>query len=170
MKVEVVKSNPRWLKEFNSEKLRLNEYLGDLVENNHHIGSTSVPDLAAKPIIDIIIEVSSLDALDKLSPVMKSLDDEAKGEFGIPGRRYFTKGGSNRSHQIHAFKTGDENVKRHTAFRDYLKSHPEVLREYADLKRDLAKVCNNDIERYCDGKDEFIKHYEIKALEWANNT
>lgn len=99
---------------------------------------------------------------------MQTLGYEAKGEFGISGRRYFIKGGSNRSHQIHAFKTGDENVKRHTAFRDYLEVHPVVMKEYADLKKELAQRCNNDIEQYCNGKDEFIKLYEFKAIEWIN--
>ena len=170
MKVEVVESNPSWPDEFNSEKLKLKEALGDLVFKIHHIGSTSIPGLAAKPIIDIILEVNSLDALDKRTSLMTSLGYEAKGEFGIVGRRYFTKGGSSRSHQIHAFETANENVTRHIAFRDYLKSHPEVMLEYADLKKKLARECNDDIDVYCDGKDEFVKFNESKAVTWYSNT
>jgi GrpB-like predicted nucleotidyltransferase (UPF0157 family) len=170
MKVEVVEYNPDWKRGFNTEKLLLTESLGDLLTGIHHIGSTSVPDLAAKPIIDIIIEVYSLNLLGKLTPKMELLGYVAKGEFGIPGRRYFTKGGSNRTHQIHAFESGDPNVHRHTAFRDYLKSHPSVLQKYADLKKRLAKICNNDIDLYCAGKDEFIKDYELKAIAWVKST
>ena len=169
MRVEIVESNPKWPDEFNFEKLKLKEVLGELALEIHHIGSTSIPGLAAKPIIDIIIEISSLSALDQQTSVMNSLGYEAKGEYGIDGRRYFIKGGSDRSHQIHAFKTGDSNIYRHIAFRDYLQSHPEVMQEYAILKRKLAKVCNDDIDMYCDGKDEFIKLQESKAIMWRSN-
>ena len=93
MQVEAVKFNPRWIEIFSTEKILLKEHLGDLVENIHHIGSTAVPGLSAKPVIDIIIEVFSLDKLDELSPVMESLGYEAKGEFGISGRRYYRKRG-----------------------------------------------------------------------------
>jgi len=170
VKVEVVDSNPNWINEFNTEKICLYELLGNLVQDIHHIGSTSIPGLAAKPIIDIILEVSNLDGLDKLSSKMNLLGYEAKGEFGIVGRRYFVKGSFDRSHQIHAFQVGDENIKRHIAFRDYIKSHPDVKREYAVLKKKLAIECNNNIDQYCDGKDKFVKFYELKALEWLTNT
>jgi GrpB-like predicted nucleotidyltransferase (UPF0157 family) len=90
---------------------------------------------------------------------------EAKGEFGIPGRRYFRKGAPQRTHQIHAFKSGDANIERHIAFRDYLKEHPPVLQAYARLKKGLAETCDN-MDSYWDGKAAFIKHYEAKALAW----
>lgn len=166
MKVEVIKFNPKWIEQFNSEKIQIIECLGELVKEVHHIGSTAVAGLAAKPIIDIIIEVSSLSELDRYSSEMKLIGYEAMGEYGIRRRRYFRKGGFERSHQIHAFKSGDTNIKRHIAFRDYLKSHSVVAREYEKLKIELARTCNDDIEQYCDGKDEFIKHHESKAIKW----
>lgn len=138
MKAEVVESSPKWSNEFNLEKLKLEESLGDLVLKIHHIGSTSVPGLAAKPIIDILIEVFSLKTLDSKNSIMNFLGYEERGEFGIIGRRYYVKGGFNRSHQIHAFKTKDENIIRHIAFRDYLKSHPKVMQEYAVLKSPIG--------------------------------
>lgn len=170
MKIEVVKSNPKWVDEFSLEKSKLKNALGDLVIDVHHIGSTSILGLASKPIIDIILEVSSLSVLDEKISIMNSLGYEGKGEYGIVGRRYFVKGGSNRSHQIHAFIAEDENINRHIAFREYLKFHPEVLKEYAALKQKLAKECNNNIDLYCDGKDEFVKLYESKAILWQANT
>ena len=166
MKVEVLEFDPKWIERFNSEKLLITECLGKLVVKIHHIGSTSVSGLAAKPIIDIIIEVGSLSTLDSYKSEIELIGYEAMGEFGISGRRYYLKGGSNKSHQMHAFKSGDVNVKRHIAFRDYLKTHPVVAREYEKLKIQLARTCNNDIEQYCDGKDEFIKYYESKAIRW----
>ncbi len=167
--IEVVEYDPNWTVIFEAEKKLLMDTLGALVEKINHIGSTSVPGLAAKPVIDIILEVTSLYALDELNSKMESIGYFPKGEFGIPGRRYFQKGGNNRTHQIHAFKTGDPTIDRHYAFRDYLKSNPGIAKEYAILKKAVAKSCENDIERYCDGKDAFIKEHELKALRIAEN-
>ena len=163
MIVEVVPYNENWPKEFEKEKLALYEMLGSVVTKIHHIGSTSVPGLSAKPIIDILMEVESLDVLDSNSDRFESMGYEVKGEFGISGRRYYRKGGQKRTHQIHAFKKNDAHVFRHLAFRDYIKSHPAIMKEYEALKIKLASVCENDIERYCAGKDEFIKFHEAKA-------
>jgi GrpB-like predicted nucleotidyltransferase (UPF0157 family) len=122
--------------------------------------------LAAKPIIDILMEVSSLEALDALNGSMQAIGYEPKGEFGISGRRYFPKGGVDRTHQVHAFVSGDAHVMRHLAFRDYLRTHPETAREYGELKMSLAHACENDLGRYCDGKDECVKRVETEAMRW----
>ena len=132
----------------------------------HHIGSTSVIGLAAKPIIDILIEVHSLAVLDNDSEKMTKLDYLVKGEFGIKGRRYFQKGGIQRSHQVHAFVKGSEEVKRHIAFRDYLREFKTIVNEYGSIKKQAALGCNNDIEVYMSLKNAFIKEHEAKALLW----
>lgn len=168
MKVEVVDYNPDWPEQFESEKQLLVGVLGKVIENIHHIGSTSIHGLAAKPIIDIIIESPSLAELDTHVLQFEFLGYEVMGEFGMSGRRYYRKGGDSRTHQIHAFVTGDDNVYRHLAFRDYLIVHLDVLEAYAKLKKEVATQCNNDIEVYCNGKDSFIKEYEAKALKWKS--
>lgn len=140
--------------------------VGDVIVEIHHIGSTAIEDLAAKPIIDIMLEVTSMELLDACEPKIKALGYEALGEFGIEGRRYFRKGGENRTHQIHAFQTSDANLLRHLAFRNYLRSHPEIRDEYAELKIQVAYECSNDIDRYCEGKNEFIQIHEARAAEW----
>ena len=168
MRVKVVVPNPSWPNEYEQEKNRLVEVLGGVILEIHHIGSTSVKGLAAKPIIDIIIESDSLEKLDTASCHFEGLGYEVKGEFGMMGRRYYRKGGDHRTHQIHAFKVGDPNIHRHIAFRNYLAAHPGVMREYQELKMKLAKACNNDIDVYCDGKDSFIKYYEAKAMRWES--
>ena len=170
MDIKVVAYDSEWPNKYQSEKEALTNCLGSIISRIHHIGSTSVEGLAAKPIIDIILEVSNLDLLDKSTGAFQDLGYEVMGEFGIVGRRYFRKGRINRTHQIHAFKSGDLNIKRHIAFRDYLKEHPLVKSEYEGLKKDLAKSCNNNIDVYCDGKDDFVKYYETKALEWFKDT
>ncbi len=166
MKVEVVPYDPLWPVQFESEQSAIASSLGDVLDRAHHIGSTAVEGISAKPIIDILLEVRSLELLDEAAEKLELMGYEAKGEFGISGRRYFRKGGFNRTHQIHAFKTGDPHVLRHLAFRDYLKSHPVVRREYGELKLRLAADCNDDLDKYCDGKDAFVKHHEAKALAW----
>ena len=128
MRVKVVVPNPGWPNEYEQEKNRLVEVLGGVILEIHHIGSTSVKGLAAKPIIDIIIESDSLEKLDTASCHFEGLGYEVKGEFGMMGRRYYRKGGDHRTHQIHAFKVGDPNIHRHIAFRNYLAAHPGVMR------------------------------------------
>jgi GrpB-like predicted nucleotidyltransferase (UPF0157 family) len=95
---------------------------------------------------------------------MQALGYEARGEFGLPGRRYFPKGGLDRTHQVHAYATGDASLARHLAFRDYLRAHPAIAREYGELKQTVARACEGDLERYCDGKDAYVKKIEAQAL------
>ncbi|MTI19252.1 GrpB family protein [Rhodobacteraceae bacterium RKSG542] len=167
-KVEVVDHNPQWAQDYAVEEQLIKDALGDTITAIHHIGSTSVSDLAAKPVIDIMLEVTSLDELDSKNAALEALGYVARGENGIERRRYFEKGGMDRTHQIHAFPTGDEHVTRHIAFRDYLRAHPEVAREYEAVKRRAAQIANHDIEIYCDEKDAFIVKYEALALDWMH--
>jgi GrpB-like predicted nucleotidyltransferase (UPF0157 family) len=124
--------------------------------------------ISSKPIIDILLEVSDLAELDARSPRLAKLGYEAKGEFGIRGRRYFRRDNElgTRTHQVHAFVANSEQVSRHLAFRDYLISHPEVAEAYGNLKQGLAERFPSDIDAYMDGKDSFVKHYEAQALAW----
>lgn len=169
MEVIVVKYNPNWILDFELESKELNKRIGTIINNIYHIGSTAVPDLMAKPIIDIMLDVRDLDELDNQAYKLEEIGYEGFGENGIIGRRYFSKGGYNRTHQIHAFKSGGPGLIRHLAFRDYLIEHKKVAKEYGELKFDIAQRCNNDIEMYCDEKDSFVKYYEAIALEWYKN-
>ena len=166
MIVEVVKHNSKWIEAFANESKELEKLLESTLNKIHHIGSTAVPGLMAKPIIDIMLDVGDLAELDNQSYKLENIGYEGFGENGIAGRRYFRKGGINRTHQIHAFQANDPNLVRHIAFRDYLIAHKTVAKEYGELKLDIANSCNNDIEKYCDGKDSFIKHHEALAVEW----
>lgn len=132
----------------------------------HHIGSTSVVGLAAKPIIDILIEAKDINVVSNHDAGLIQLGYEPKGEFGIPGRRFYRKGGDDRTHHVHAFRQGDPNVIRHLVFRDYLIAHPDVAAEYGALKMAVAATCGNDIGRYMDGKDAWIKDVEQRAILW----
>ncbi|MCL9783614.1 GrpB family protein [Vibrio sp. S4M6] len=165
--VEVIEHNDEWQRNFNQEKSLLSGVLeASNVAQIHHIGSTSVEGLCAKPIIDILLEVHSLEELDANTKEMESLGYEAKGEFGIEGRRYFQKSAEKRTHQVHAFLLDSRQAKRHLAFRDYLRAFPDIASEYGRIKKEAAAMCQNDIEVYMDYKDGFIKEHEAKALEW----
>jgi GrpB-like predicted nucleotidyltransferase (UPF0157 family) len=166
MNIVVVPYSPDWPNAFAEEKRALEEILGSVADEIHHIGSTAVEGIAAKPIIDIMIEASSIEGVDKSTKEIEALGYEAKGEFGIAGRRYFRKSRDERTHQIHAYQTGDPNILRHVAFRDYLKAHANVRKQYQELKIKVAADCQNDMGRYCDGKDQFVRIHEAKALEW----
>lgn len=117
-KIAVVPYDEKWPQLFEAESLLIKTVLGGVAENVHHIGSTSVPGLSAKPVIDILLEVSDISALD--NSAMTRVGYIARGENGITDRQYFIKGGDRRSHQVHAFAVGDIQVLRHLAFRDYL--------------------------------------------------
>ena len=116
---------------FEAEAGLVRSVLGNTAIAIHHIGSTAVAGLPAKPIIDMLFEVAVLQQLDGFNNTMVGIGYEPMGEFGIPGRRYFRKGGDNRIHQIHAFASGDFNLTRHLAFRDYLRTNPAAAAEYA---------------------------------------
>ncbi len=169
--IVVMPYDPAWQGEFEAESRRILNALGDNVVSVHHIGSTAIPGIFAKPIIDILLEVNDLVRLDAETEAMQALGYEAMGEFGIPGRRYFRK--SNRlgvrTHHVHAFQTGNPEIERHLAFRDYMIAHPTEAQAYSALKQELARVYPHDRQAYVTGKDPFIKEYEAKALAWRRS-
>lgn len=90
------------------------------------------------------------------------------GRFGIAGRRYFRKGGDERTHQVHVFEESNgADIRRHLAVRNYLRTHAEERRAYGELKEALARKFPRDIEKYCDGKERFVRALEQRALSWS---
>lgn len=163
----VTKHNEQWDNEFKSEAEKIKDILGENCVAIHHIGSTAVKGLSAKPIIDIMPVVKNLADVDILSAEFEKIGYEYMGEFGIIGRRYLRKGGDERTHQIHIFsETSQDEIKRHLAVRDYLRSCKEKRDEYSKLKTALAKKHPYDSDGYCDGKDVFMKQLESEAIEW----
>lgn len=167
-KVEVVLHNPKWQEAFKVESKRVTDALGKNVVAVHHIGSTAIPYIYAKPIIDLLIEVKDILQVDEQKTSMELLNYKVMGEFGIPGRRFFLKENQQgiRTHHIHTFTVGSDQVKRHLAFRDYMIAHPEDAQIYSELKRRLAREYPTDIDGYMDGKDAFIRETDKKAAQW----
>lgn len=163
--ITVTAYNPEWPSEYEKEKEKITAILKDNCVAIYHIGSTSVPGLAAKPVIDIMAVVRSLGKVDAVSEDFLTIGYEYLGEFGISGRRYLRKGGDERTHQIHIFHVDDwNNIGRHLAFRDYMRTHSKERDEYARLKKELAQSFPYDIDGYCDGKEEFVQNIEKQAL------
>lgn len=157
--------DPSWADDFEAEKRVLAALLGAQAQI-HHIGSTAVPGLCAKPIIDILVEVPDVARLDALHDALRTLGYQARGENGIAGRRYFVKGAPQRTHHLHAFRAGSPHAIRHLALRDWLQRHPEACQAYAAAKRQAAAACGGDAHRYVALKDEAVK--ALVALAMAN--
>jgi GrpB-like predicted nucleotidyltransferase (UPF0157 family) len=145
--------------------------LGDEVVAIHHIGSTAIPNTWAKPIIDILVEVHDIERIDEFNEAMLQQGYKPRGEFGIPGRRYFRKGSDEaRTHHVHAFQTGHPEVRRHLNFRDYLISHPEEAQAYGRLKGILARQFPEVIDTYTEGKSGFIEEMDRRARAWRETS
>jgi GrpB-like predicted nucleotidyltransferase (UPF0157 family) len=158
-----------WPRLFEEERARLQEAIGEWAYAIEHVGSTAIPGLRAKPIIDIGVALRRFeDALRCITPLVES-GWTCMGEYGIPGRIFFRKttdaplagqapGGSvGRTHQIHMYELTHEQFHGHLVFRDYLRDHPEAAREYEELKLGLAARHADDIEAYAVGKSEFVR-------------
>ena len=167
--IMVVPYDPQWVHEFISASNEVTATLGNNLLEVHHIGSTSIPEIHAKPVIDMLAIVTDITIADEYSEQMKSLGYEPMGEFGIEGRRYFRRDNAAgiRTHQIHTFQADSPQIPRHLAFRDFLRTHKDLAQQYSDLKQNLANAHPYDMNAYMDGKDGFIKDMEKRALAWA---
>ena len=166
--IVLVPYDPAWPGAFAREAAGLTDSLGDVLLSVEHIGSTSIPGLAAKPVIDILAVVERVDALDTRSTSFEALGYQVMGEFGIAGRRYFRKDDADgrRTHQVHAYSLGADEVTRHLNFRDYLRAHEAVAEGYLSLKKALIDRCVDDMPCYSDGKTDFIRDIERQAVIW----
>ena len=164
--IHVLTYNPKWKKKFEAEATILRDVFGDLLLDIHHIGSTSIPNMNAKPIIDILISVADIEAVESFNDKMKSHGYESRGEQGIPGRRYFRRGLPQHSHHVHVYQIGDPNLERHIAFRDYLITHSARAIEYSKMKASLAQQFRYDPVSYNKGKAELAAQIESEAIQW----
>lgn len=162
----VVPHDPNWSALFKKEATALSALLPITL---HHIGSTSIPGILAKPIIDLLGEVSDLTLVETATADIEALGYEAMGTFGLPGRRYFRKinAAGTRTHHLHIYQSGNPDLTRHLAFRDYLRARPDVAAEYSALKAKLVAQESFSNQAYMDGKDPFIKRVEAEGLRWA---
>ena len=154
--IEVVDYQPTWIDEFQSYAEQLKPLLEGLVIGIEHVGSTSVVGLAAKPIIDIDIVISSRVVLERVIQKLATVGYRHIGNDGIPGREAFAWP-SEKRHHLYVCAVNAHNLHNHLIFRDYLRAHPEVAATYGQLKKSLAQKYRRNAESYCESKTEFIQ-------------
>jgi GrpB-like predicted nucleotidyltransferase (UPF0157 family)/ribosomal protein S18 acetylase RimI-like enzyme len=156
-----------WPAEFAREAARLRQLVGERLVAVHHVGSTSVPGLAAKPVIDLLPLVHDIAELERRTSVLQDAGYRAWGEFGLPGRRYFTKDrDGERTHNLHFYSAADPAVERHLAFCRYLREHAAARDEYEALKRLAHAAHPSDVLAYNGAKTAWIRRIEPIAVDW----
>lgn len=150
--------DPVWGERFEREKeLLLKQFSGEILEVSHG-GSTSVPGMAAKPIIDMFAAVPNLTETENLRARLESLTYNYRGEEGVPGRVLYAKGSEeNRTHHLNLVEKTNEQWLNHISLREYYIRYPEVAKEYMELKEKLAAEFPNDRSAYGRGKREFVQ-------------
>ncbi|MCD4802522.1 MAG: GrpB family protein [Anaerolineales bacterium] len=165
--VELVPHNPEWSQLAEEEAKRILEQLSVPVIGVYHIGSTSIPGIKAKPILDFVIEVEDLDDIIRSTEMLGELGYISKGEYGIPGRQFFTKDtDGERSHHLHVFQQGHPDIERHLVFRDFLRANPEAAQKYEIIKEKLAKRFPKESGNYTEAKSDFILSMDEVARYW----
>lgn len=165
-KVELHPPNPAWPAMYEAEAARLRGVWGEHLLAMHHAGSTSIPGIMAKPIIDFLVVVDDTRYVDERSDAMIALGYEALLEFGIPGRRFFRRLVEGvRTYNVQVFPAGHIEIARMLDFRDYLRAHPEDAKAYEALKLDLAARFPYDVTTYAEHKSDFVEEILRKARE-----
>ena len=168
MKVRLSEYDEKWIQMFNDEALFMRGIFRDEIVKFEHFGSTSVPGMKAKPVIDMMCLVKDITKINAFNEQMRSLGYDAAGEWGIQGRRLFRKGGENRTHHIHVYQYDNANIQRHLVVRDYLRNHPDEVERYSSLKEELAQRYD-DTAFYSKAKKPFVEEMEQRALQWFEN-
>lgn len=168
--IDVVPYNPSWPHLYREEARKVTAALATEIIMIHHIGSTSIPGIKAKAVIDCLIEVRDIEQVNHYNQPLIALGYEPRGENGIPGRRYFSKKiGSTHTHHLHIFQVGNSEIERHLNFRDYLRAHPAEAQAYSQLKEGLARKFRQDSVAYTEGKSEFVQEIDRRAAAWRKN-
>ncbi|WP_188736071.1 GrpB family protein [Oceanobacillus neutriphilus] len=165
MKVRLSPYNPEWINEYKKECKRLKELFGELVIQFEHFGSTSIVNMKAKSVIDMMVIVKNIDKVDQFNSQLRKLGYDIAGEWGIEGRRLLRKGGEDRTHHIHIYQEGNREIDRHLIFRDYLRIHKDEAIKYSTYKEQLA-MKYHDTKEYSKAKRSYVSELEQKALEW----
>jgi len=167
IRVELLPHDPSWAGRARDESVLLHAALGDTVLAVHHVGSTAIPGIHAKPILDLMPVVRTLPALDARRGALEALGYAWWGELGLPGRRYCSKDDPHtgrRRVQLHAYAEGAQDIARHLAFRDFLRRHPDVAAEYDREKLRCQCLHPLDSHAYGDCKSAWIREVEARAL------
>lgn len=157
-RVQVVEYDPAWPGIFDQLRAYVWPSLSDVALGIEHVGSTSVPGLRAKPVIDACIVVASRNEVPACIQRLASIGYVHRGNLGVPDREAFRRPDEVPRHHLYLSPRESLSLKNHLGFRDYLRLHPEAAREYGELKTSLARRFPDDIDSYIAGKTEFILH------------
>lgn len=159
-----------WAQEFEKDCNRILALLGNKVKRIEHVGSTSIPGMAAKPIIDIAVAVEHLSVIDDCAiALLNQIGFEYVPKEDFPNRMFFRRGKwGNGTHHLHVYENESEEWKNIILFRDYLLEHPDVAAQYLNLKRELAEICP-DRQTYTSRKAPFIQNILAEAKKEFNN-
>lgn len=165
--VIVSEYNPEWIKEYDHEKMKINSALRDVILSIEHIGSTSIPGLGSKPIIDIMVGVSDLKQIAETQITrLEQIGYEYVFKSDFPERRFFRKGKWRAgTHHLHIYKYKDKNWINNILFREYIKKDTRMLEEYFNLKKKLEQQYKHDRVAYTAGKSKFIERIIRMAME-----
>ncbi len=159
-KIELMPYTPMFQDFYLKECKALEKVLRSNLIEVYHIGSTAIPGIMAKPILDVLCVVHTIDGIDAFNREFEALGLEPRGEYGIADRRYFVrkaKDGETHLSHIHIFEKSNSLIADHLDFRDYLRAESEVAKEYEKVKIELATRFENDTKKYTDAKSEFIR-------------
>lgn len=154
--IVVVDYDPAWPETFGALRARIWPHVRDVAQALEHVGSTSVPGLAAKPTIDLTLVARPESDLATLVERLSGLGYVHRGDLGIPGREAFFQPEGLPPHHLYVCPPGNLGLRNHLAVRDYLRAHPDVSSEYGRLKKKLAEAFPHDIDRYLEGKTPFL--------------
>jgi GrpB-like predicted nucleotidyltransferase (UPF0157 family) len=164
-RIVIADYDPSWPERFEHLRSRIAEALGAMAAAIEHVGSTAVPGLAAKPIIDLDVLLRSSADLPGTIRSLESLGYKHVGDLGIPGREAFRAPATEVAHHLYVCPPESPEYRRHIAFRDFLRMHSEDVRAYAVFKRKLASDFGDDREGYTRRKTDFIEGILRRALE-----
>lgn len=167
--IKVLSYDPQWINLYDNEAKQIQQNLGKDIRAIYHIGSTAIPGMSAKPVIDILIVCENLDSIEDIAIKLKRLNYEEVRRQIIPHMSFFTrKILENISFHLHLWERGDPQINRHVNFKDYLIHHPDEAKQYANLKIELAKKFSHNIYRYVLGKDKLVQQIDAKAKHWIH--
>jgi GrpB-like predicted nucleotidyltransferase (UPF0157 family) len=166
--IRIFEHDPAWAAQAQDELRRLREALGSVALRLEHVGSTAVPGLAAKPILDLQLSVAAIEPRGRYVAPLERLGYLFVPDPESPDFHCFAKpAGRPRSHHLHVCETGSEHEFRHLALRDYLRGHPDEAARYEALKREAVKRYPQDRLAYIEAKDEYVRGLEARAVKWA---
>ncbi|GAC1345424.1 MAG: hypothetical protein NVS4B7_14370 [Ktedonobacteraceae bacterium] len=167
--VIIVDYDPHWPVLYEEEKARILTVIGTYIANIQHMGSTAIPELASKPVIDILVELKNISFVNNCIQPLASLSYQYMGPpdpIGKANDHFFRKpppGAGNRTHHLHMVEQDSDYSHRQLLFRDYLRLHPEEAHQYDILKRELAEKFGTNRQGYIDAKTDFVEAILVKA-------